>query len=262
MVRASPSSRMRTECEAARDGSRAEEPRHDWETISEVVRQCRLSAPCHMAGRIVSNVPKSQKHPPAARPVDLTSAVPDRYPSITWSCAGSRTKGEQSERRICTRRAEGMASTKQFIIALALALGFIAASDLYADDLHGAAKRGDTDAIRMLLAAGADPNARAKYRLTPLHYAAYMGHADATQALLAAGADSNVRDVDGTAPIYFASSNGHTDVIRALLAAGADPNVRIVTTSTPLHATARKGHTGATRALLAGGGRPECQYQE
>ena len=45
----------------------------------------------------------------------------------------------------------------------------------------------------VLLAAGADPNARAEDGYTPLHRAAQFGTAEAVMALLEAGADLAVR---------------------------------------------------------------------
>jgi len=56
--------------------------------------------------------------------------------------------------------------------------------------LHEAAKRGDLDAVRQLLAQGADPNAREKGDNTyPLHWAAARGDFKVMTALLDAGGD-------------------------------------------------------------------------
>ncbi len=56
--------------------------------------------------------------------------------------------------------------------------------------MHEAAKRGDLDAVRLLLEHGADPNAREPGdNTTPLHWAAAHGHVDVVRALLDAGAD-------------------------------------------------------------------------
>ena len=50
---------------------------------------------------------------------------------------------------------------------------------------------------KLLLDAGADPNALDCDRWTPLHWATYMGRLPVVKVLLAHGADYNIRDVDG-----------------------------------------------------------------
>jgi ankyrin repeat protein len=63
--------------------------------------------------------------------------------------------------------------------------------------LHLLAKRGDVEAVRWLLARGADPNARWSHwdaEVTPLHLAAAQGNVDVVRLLLAAGADPSIRD--------------------------------------------------------------------
>lgn len=58
--------------------------------------------------------------------------------------------------------------------------------------LHEAARHGPLDAVRMLLAHGADPNARDEGDNTyPLHWAAARGHFEIMGALLDAGGDVN-----------------------------------------------------------------------
>ncbi|HEY6401935.1 MAG TPA: ankyrin repeat domain-containing protein [Blastocatellia bacterium] len=46
------------------------------------------------------------------------------------------------------------------------------------DDLIAAAKRGDSAAVKALLAKGADVNAKTRYNQTPLMFAAEKGHLD------------------------------------------------------------------------------------
>jgi ankyrin repeat protein len=56
--------------------------------------------------------------------------------------------------------------------------------------LHEAAKRGQADAVRLLLEHGADPNAReAGDNTSALHWAAATGHLENVRALLEAGSD-------------------------------------------------------------------------
>ena len=59
---------------------------------------------------------------------------------------------------------------------------------------------------KVLLAHGADVNARGRDHQTPLHRAADWGHPQIMQTLLAAGADPGVRDDDGQTALDIANS--------------------------------------------------------
>ncbi len=95
-----------------------------------------------------------------------------------------------------------------------------------------AADAGDTDAVRLLLAAGADARATAGTEggaqtmtmtlETPLHYAARSGHADVARLLLDAGADPNATTAEGYTPLHWAVYAASLDAVVALLDAGAE----------------------------------------
>jgi ankyrin repeat protein len=74
--------------------------------------------------------------------------------------------------------------------------------------LHSAIGARRLDLVAMLLARGADPNARAETGLTPLHSAAQDGATDIARALIDAGADVNVRDDRGRSPLDLAVEHG------------------------------------------------------
>jgi ankyrin repeat protein len=57
--------------------------------------------------------------------------------------------------------------------------------------------RNPVDAVKVLLAAGADPNAKTPAGDTALHLAAWDGRAEIVRALVEGGADVNVRDANG-----------------------------------------------------------------
>ena len=88
--------------------------------------------------------------------------------------------------------------------------------------LIGAVDEGDLQAVRELLAAGADPNATV-HGYTALYIAASEEHLAIVQELLAAGADPNAM-YNGYTAIYTAAQRGNLAIVRKLLAAGADPN--------------------------------------
>ncbi|MGG2463214.1 ankyrin repeat domain-containing protein [Streptomyces sp. RGM 3693] len=94
---------------------------------------------------------------------------------------------------------------------------------LYAASVHGAA-----DSVRVLLAAGAPPDAESSglgQEGTPLCAAACWGHAAAVRELLAHGADPQLREDHGTglAPLDWALAGPHPESVALLRAAGATP---------------------------------------
>ena len=128
-------------------------------------------------------------------------------------------------------------------------LGKAVLADLAGADLEA---RADVEVVKVLLAAGADPNARG---VTPLHGAARLSETPAVvKALLAAGADLEARDEHGLTPLHRAAISKTPAVVKALLAAGADPNARAKGGVTPLHMAARLSETPAVVKVLLDAG--------
>ena len=63
-------------------------------------------------------------------------------------------------------------------------------------------------------------------RRSALHFVAALGNADAVRLLVAAGADPDAQDKDGFTPLHMASGYMRIQAIAALLEAGADPELR------------------------------------
>ena len=108
------------------------------------------------------------------------------------------------------------------------------------------------DVPRILLAAGADPNARFTFNgdgdahgETALHVAS---HPEVAQALIAGGADPNITDTGGMTPLHKAESGSVAEV---LIAAGADPRAATANGWTPLHSAGRHHDGSVTQVLLA-----------
>ncbi len=119
--------------------------------------------------------------------------------------------------------------------------------------LHWATFEGYRDVARLLLDAGADVNAKSIAALTPLHTAAWRGHRGVARLLLDAGADVRAGGKGGWTPLHTAAWRGHQHVARLLLDAGAVVTARDEDGWTPLHAAAYQGHQHVARLLLDAG---------
>ena len=82
--------------------------------------------------------------------------------------------------------------------------------------LHGAVARRDVEIVKMLLKAGADPNARQERGFAPLHDASANGNAPLVELLLAHGAHADAKTDDGKTPRDMAAERGHKEVVDRL----------------------------------------------
>ena len=88
--------------------------------------------------------------------------------------------------------------------------------------LHYAALYGSPEAVRILLEAGADPDAKNAGGATPLIFGAY--NLEKTKLLVAKGADVNAATDLGTRPLWVAAStHDNAGTVRHLIEHGADP---------------------------------------
>jgi uncharacterized protein len=126
-------------------------------------------------------------------------------------------------------------------------------------DAFEAATFGDLDRLAVLLAADPDlSELRSGDGFTALHLAAFFGQDDAVRLLLARGADPDARGtgwMTGT-PLNAAASARHATVVALLLEAGADPDAAQRGGWTPLHSAAHNGDPRTVELLLAHGADP------
>jgi uncharacterized protein len=137
-----------------------------------------------------------------------------------------------------------------------------------------AARTGDAESARLLLAAGADVNDGLPDGTSALVLAAHSGQGNVAAVLLDKGADPNAAGSGYTA-LHAAVLRSDLTLVKALLAHKADPNIRITkgtpvrrnTTdwnllatligSTPYLLAARNLETDIMRTLAAGGADPK-----
>ncbi|ELR19578.1 BTB/POZ domain containing protein, partial [Acanthamoeba castellanii str. Neff] len=136
--------------------------------------------------------------------------------------------------------------------------------------LHLQAEKPDAASARLLVDAGADPNARDSEGCTPMHWAARPKNyhvarpkrlrmsAELISFLREKGADINARDITGAAPLHYAVWHNE-DFVEILLNNGADPNVATLPACgqyTPLHFAADIRKKSAIKSLLEKGANP------
>ena len=108
--------------------------------------------------------------------------------------------------------------------------------------------------VARLLKAGANPDTRIATGEPPVMTCAATGNADAVRALLAHGANVNAAELQNNqTALMWAAAERHPDVVRALMEAGADLRARSRHGFTALHFAAREGDLEITRLLLAAG---------
>ena len=153
-----------------------------------------------------------------------------------------------------------------------------------------AAREGDLESARILIAAGADVNQVTQYGWTPLLTATQNRHYELATFLLDHGASASLANKGGWTPLYLATDNrnieggdypvrpsdiDHLEFIRTLLAHGADVNARAKDSTetrtiftmqwlyedgaTPFLRAAQSGDVELMQLLLAHGADPKIQ---
>ncbi len=145
-------------------------------------------------------------------------------------------------------------STVVQCVSVACAL-LCASASLAADGpgLVDAARNGNAEAVRSLLASGADPNQAAPDGATAVHWAVHGNNLAMLNALLDAGAKPDGVTRYQIVPLTLAAQNGSAALVERLLDAGASPDTVSEEGQTALMTAARNGSVAAVRALLKRG---------
>jgi uncharacterized protein len=120
--------------------------------------------------------------------------------------------------------------------------------------LHWAAHRDNLDFVELLLAAGANPKASTRYKVTPMYFAAMNGNAAMIERLLKAGVDVNSTSGDGETALMTASLTGKPEAIKVLIDRGANVGRKDpLRGQTALMWAASEGNTAVVPLLLSAG---------
>ena len=122
--------------------------------------------------------------------------------------------------------------------------------------IHRAAWEGNIKAIEQHLAAGKDVNAKDDlYGDTPLLWAAGFGQKEVAVLLIAKGADANAKAKEGWTPLHYATGGNDKEIVELLIAKGADLNAKDVDGETPLNWAEEGKHKEITDLLRKHGGK-------
>ncbi|MBK7399802.1 MAG: ankyrin repeat domain-containing protein [Myxococcales bacterium] len=196
-----------------------------------------LDEPLRKAPKPVAGAaPGSVSHPVPARP------KPGRARKLT---------DKQLDKALAERAGDGNVARLATLIAEAKERG--RPGSTLDTALVSAAQEGRDAALRMLLEAGASPNARDYYGQAISRAVSYHAPPSIVQILLAAGASPNAASVNGRTALFNALEQGATAIAHLLVEAGASVDHGDANDMRPLHVAAEYGTPDDVRKLLAAG---------
>ena len=174
--------------------------------------------------------------------------------SILLLCAGVALAQDPSDRFYQAIRNNDLTTLR----ALVKTAGVNVKDQRETTPLMYAAAYGSLDAMKLLLAAGADVNAKNAFDATALLWS--TDDLAKVRLLAAKGANVNAPSKQGRTPLLVAASHdGSSEVVKLLLAKGADINVQDAAGITPLMAATDANDTASVALLLEKGAKVEVK---
>lgn len=140
---------------------------------------------------------------------------------------------------------------RAFLLILLSAL-IAPAAEVTSEEFYKVIRTNDLTTLRKMIGGGANVNVKDRHGATPLMYAAEVGSADAVKMLLAAGADAKAKNAFDATALMWGVAN--IEKVRLLVEAGADVNARSKQGMTPLLiAASNAGSIDIVRYLMSKG---------
>lgn len=145
-----------------------------------------------------------------------------------------------------------------YSVIQAVVLTCLMSFSVSAGDIHKAARKGDLEDVRALIADGADLYELDRVVGSALHWAAARGHLEVARELIEAGAgpSQEAHEPDRLTPLHLASASGHTALVGLLVEAGAQLEAGEGRVGTPLHFAAKADSADVVQLLLDAGANP------
>ncbi len=129
--------------------------------------------------------------------------------------------------------------------------GASGAFDPLVHEIVVAAAGGDVEKVKALINKHPElVRASSPDGMTPLHHAAVNHRADTAALLLANGADVNAKDISSSTPLLWAATTHKKELVEILIANSADVNAKNKNGTTPLHWAAGGGLKETVMLLL------------
>ena len=210
---------------------------------------------CNTWNEVLTSLPFQKK----AKSLYFSKMLQEKYNLLT-----PQMEKEINEKDLMVSSGEGIA----WRVRTLLLRGVDPNSKSYVPDYHFGIKRqmtpicwaaykGKPEVMKILLEAGANPDAADGNQNFPLHWAATRGFKSIAKLLIDSGADLDKTDKHGQTPLYWAARIGHTDIVRILLNAGADLNKRNIWGESPLDGPVSIGDMDVALLLINAGAKPK-----